>query len=874
MRIRVFAFMILLCALISFPITGYADEVPAELRFDDVASGPYVDKLVYRTISSESSRVQALLDNEIDILDGPIDFSYISTLNSSPEVELSSILRNGYGVYTINCAKYPLSISSLRRAFALALDKERISTEVLGGKSVLHDSLVPLVNPFCAENSLPGDYYSNYTNEANQLLDAAGFLDINADGFREAPDGTTFQITIEYGVTQPRADSIAVLAADALSAISINVDISPGDSYEILYRLYSHGDFDVIFGGRNFYDFGLQWLEKYYDSSHNHPGENPSNYINATLDAYMDILLTSTSYMEIYDAAEEIQKILFEDSPEIVLYEEFSYSAYRKDRFEGHVVDIINNVENEWTNLNVHLTPIDGGPFTGTLRIGMSVFPSTLNPMLATHYSNMVLDNLFARLIKIGPDGEFRTDLAGTYLVETHADNASVPAGYMRFTFDILSNGSWSDGTSVTADDVAYSFNYYMNAGGGQLAGYLEDMTLATAPNSSRVIVEFDIESYWHLYSLANLPILPRSILESLGPTGWSSWDPVFTDPFLTCGPFIPTAYSLDNYVELSQTTLYHHRVRGTGSALPFVSGPTDMTVINGTTGSSIGWSISDDNALAYCISKNGTAIAGEYYDASTVDLDLDTYLTEYGVHNFTIRVQDWDAQISIDTVLVEFLPDTFAPDVAGPDDFLTFDVFTSGTLISWTVFDHNPASYSILLDGIVVASEDWTSAMISISHDIGVLSDGEYNFTIYLVDDKGYSSTDTVIVTVVSDEVPPVIDSPDDVVMNFGELDQTIQWNATDLYPYTFTIYLNSIVNVTGTWESGVSIIFSLDGLEAGSNNVTIEIRDSVSNAVTDTVNVLVHPPGYIPPEVLFLTIAGASAVVVIVVIILKVRK
>ncbi|MHA2118671.1 MAG: ABC transporter substrate-binding protein, partial [Candidatus Thorarchaeota archaeon] len=805
----------------------------------------------------------------------PIDFSYISTLNSSPEVELSSILRHGSGVYTINCAKYPLNISSLRKAFALALDKERISTEVLGGRSVLHDSLIPLVNPFCAENSLPGDYYSNYTTQANQLLDAAGFLDVNADGFREAPDGTTFQITIEYVVTQPRADSIAVLAAEALTAININVDISPGDFGDIYSRLFGHGDFDVIFGGRNFYDFDLRWLEKYYDSSsYGDAGENPSNYINATLDAYMDILLTSTNYMDIYDAAEEIQKILFEDCPEIVLYEDYSYSAYRKDRFEGHVVDVVNNVENEWTNLKAHLTPIAGGPFTGTLRVGMSVFPSTLNPMLATHYSNMVLDNLFTRLIKIGPDGAFRTDLAGTYLMETHADNASIPAGHMRFTFDILSNASWSDGTSVTADDAAYSFNYYKNGGGGQLAGYLEDMTLATAPSSSRVIVEFDIESYWHLYNFANMPILPRSILEILGPTGWSSWDPVFTDPFLTCGPFNLTAYSLDNYIELSQTILYHHRVRGTGSSLPSVTGPTDMTIINGTTGHSIGWSISDDNALVYCVSQNGTGIVGEYYDTSTVELDLDTYLTEYGVHNFTIRVQDWDAQISTDTVLVEFLPDTFAPDVAGPGDFLTSDVFSSGTLINWTVFDHNPANYSILLDSIVLASDDWTSAMVSISHDIGALSAGEYNFTIFLVDENGYSSTDTVIVTVVSDTILPEIDSPDDIVMNFSELDLTIQWTATDLYPQTFTIYLNSIMNVTDTWESGIPIIFSLDGLEAGSHNVTIEICDIGNNAVTDTVNVLVHPPGYMPPEVLFLTIAGAAAAVVIVVIILKVRK
>jgi hypothetical protein len=163
---------------------------------------------------------------------------------------------------------------------------------------------------------------------------------------------------------------------------------------------------------------------------------------------------------------------------------------------------------------------------------------------------------------------------------------------------------------------------------------------------------------------------------------------------------------------------------------------------------------------------------------------------------------------------------------------------------------------------------------MTSISHIMGNLALGEYNFTILLFDEYGYNSTDTVIVTVISDTTPPVLTSADDVTMQLGETGLTIKWNATDDYPYTYLIYLDGAENGTGSWESNVPIVFSLDGLEAGVHNVTIAVRDVGNNIVTDTVIVQVIQPGYIPPEMLLLIIGGAVAAIVVVVIILKLRK
>lgn len=62
-------------------------------------------------------------------------------------------------------------------------------------------------------------------------------------------------------------------------------------------------------------------------------------------------------------------------------------------------------------------------------------------------------------LIKIGPDGNDIPWLAERFFAETHVDNPTVPDDYTRFTFDIIDNATWTDGQSLTAEDIAFSLN-------------------------------------------------------------------------------------------------------------------------------------------------------------------------------------------------------------------------------------------------------------------------------------------------------------------------------------------------------------------------------------------------------------------------------
>lgn len=879
MRTRYVAIVFVLCILLTFTSVQNTSAEPSELKFDDTFSGPYVDKVLYKIISGESNRVLALLDDEIDILDGPISIDITPTLDADPDIELSSILRNGYGQITINCRDAPLNWTALRRAFAFAYDKTEVQSDIFQGYSQLQDSLVPIVNSeFSIEDELPYHYYNPEIAIGNQLLNDSGFAFDPVSGYRNDPNGNPIHIEIAYSAFSSTAGGCAQIGIDALRALGISAETNQEDFNTIIGNMYNHGAYDMVVYGSNFYSNDVDWLaSEYWSANAAVPFQNPSNFVNATFDALRGSLLYGSTYMEIYNAASEMQEILHYNVPVLVVHEDILFSAYRTDRFEGHVEDVTKNIENEWTNLKARLKLLEGGPFSGTLRVSMAQEPSSFNPMVTnSQYSKIIFNNIFDSLVRIDPDGNKIPSLAESWLVETHDNNLDVPAGHTRFTFDIIQNASWSDGTPLTAEDITYTFNYYYDsmAFGNPMGLGLVDFVGIYAPIPSMVVMEFSTESYWHLSTISKLPILQKTLLETIGLTGWNTWNPVFSpDPYPTSGPFNLTEYSAGNYVELSYHPNFQRRVRGTGSDQPVVDSPDDMLVFYGTTGHSITWNIGDDNPLVYRLYNNGSLVMAEYYTNSTVEFDIDSQLSILGTYNFTIQVQDWEYQSAVDTVIVEYLSDITAPEVTGQDDFSILDVLSSGTTISWTVFDDNPANYTILLDDVVATTEIWTTDISVVSHDIGILTSGVYNFTILLRDLFGNSITDSTILTVFSDTTSPDIEGPEDVEFILGDSGVDINWNATDDYPTTYSILLDDIEVATGSWEPGVPIVFNLGDLDVGEYNVTILVNDLSGNTNSDSVAVRVLAPGLAPEIMMLLGIIGVAAVVVVMGIVIKVR-
>ena len=188
---------------------------------DPMQRGPYVDEIIFKVIANQNQMVLALLNGEIDMDTSFFDPVYLQTFKDNPSVSVHNGTRNGYGLIQINCEKYPLNISGLRRAIAYAFDKEEVITMHLQGFGITHDSVVPRCNGWCVEDEFSHHYYTAQPDIGNAILDDLNFTIDPISGYRLAPDGSPFDIELKYssGCGGPVS---RFTMFDALGALHIN----------------------------------------------------------------------------------------------------------------------------------------------------------------------------------------------------------------------------------------------------------------------------------------------------------------------------------------------------------------------------------------------------------------------------------------------------------------------------------------------------------------------------------------------------------------------------------------------------------------------------------------------------------------------------
>ena len=523
---------ILLIILLQIPPVVSID-IPEDIRY-----GPFIDKTVYNIIYGVGPTLLALQVGEIDI--GSIDPVYSYDFDIPSNIDIFESPRNGYPYIRINCDQYPLNISGFRRAFAFAFNKTKAVHYAYEGHASLHDSLVPSTNRWCSENLLEPHYYDAEIDIANSILDELGFSINSTTGYRNAPNGDPFYVE-GYSYPFYFNNRVASLAIEALDSLNIHADWF----YPDFYPWELPPTWSMLLFGR---DFEYDDLELDITSS---------NYSNDTYDFWMSEFQSGESYREVRDAAIEIQKILHYEVPLLVVCQSNYLQGYRTDHFQGLVVDLCRYLSGPWTLRRAH--KIDG-MYGGILNIGLNHEPSSFN--IYTTNSHMILENLYSSLYSRDPNMNPIPDLAVSMLVETHSNNSIVPNGHMRFTFDILQNATWSDGRTLTAEDVVFTFIYQLESGSydNPAADSLGDLISIYTPSTYRVVFEFSSESYWHFNKIAYEYIIPKHIFTRIGYSGWNTWNPVFNpnEPHVTCGPFVLTNFEAGEYYELTSNPEYH----------------------------------------------------------------------------------------------------------------------------------------------------------------------------------------------------------------------------------------------------------------------------------------------------------------------------
>jgi ABC-type transport system substrate-binding protein len=522
---------------------------------------PYADAVIFKVVTGSDVQVAALFSDDIDYIPVDIAGAYIE-IDPPPYIKITKTDSFGYGCLAINCERYPFSIPGLRRALALAMDKAEIATIMWQSLGYPLDSPIP---PSCGvwhNNATTPDYTSPDAAAAQAELAMAGFVDVDGDGWVEAPNGDDFVFRPIYSIAAPQWGAALNSQVPRWAAVGIDVQPQALDLNTLL---------DLVYTVPRDYDGAALRLEL------NPPGSSPLslatwtsqqiaipdgnflNWANSTYDTIVTSMMTASDYDVVLEAAYAAQQVVVQEAPMIVLYGNYLLNAHRTDRFEGWVVSpgFGTGYQNLWIPRKVRLlqSQADRDPLTGcggTFRSMIAADMDSQNPLVATSvYSRYILGQIYDSLTGLDdPRTEQPTKTGGGLAYDWTITELPTQ---LLLDFTLYGNATWQDGVPVTAEDVAFTYNYIKNHTAPAYNPVLSYLNCCIALDDYHVRITSNGKNYWAFEHLRNWIILPKHLWEGIvSPETFTNPEPIGS------GPFRWYRHVAGEYVELRFWELYH----------------------------------------------------------------------------------------------------------------------------------------------------------------------------------------------------------------------------------------------------------------------------------------------------------------------------
>ncbi len=326
-------------------------------RYHD-APRPYLDRVVFRILASQSQAIEHVLGGHVDVVEAvppdaaeriradrrldlvvypnrQIDYVAWNEIEPGAWTLLRGSLEKEGRTPTIEDLKrlkasspHPLFADArVRRALSLAIDRVDVVDSLWLGFA--HPSLGPVHSSLWpCDRALPP--FPHDVARARALLADAGFRDLDGDGILDR-GGRAFSFALVTNVENKLRERIALKLKDQLAKVGVDVRFEP---YEDAYvrKLLSDKNFDARLGA---------WrvstkpeVRSSYHSASALSGQNLVAYTNARVDEIVEALETARD-PEASDALwREVQSILRDDEPYALLYEPLRLNAVAR-RFRG-----------------------------------------------------------------------------------------------------------------------------------------------------------------------------------------------------------------------------------------------------------------------------------------------------------------------------------------------------------------------------------------------------------------------------------------------------------------------------------------------------------------------------------------------------------
>ncbi|WP_409254057.1 ABC transporter substrate-binding protein [Bacillus sp. SCS-153A] len=302
---------------------------------------PPIEEIVFPIIEDSTAMLNALQAGEIDAMSSSISPELVEQFSTNSSLKV--VRGPGYSttLFQINAEKYPMTESAFRQAVNYAVDKQNlVETLLLGYGEVGSPGFIHPSSTFYNSNVKP--VYD--PEKAKQILEEAGFKDLDGDGFREDPKGEKISLTTLVHANNPIRIRTAELVSKAINEIGIKNEVKPMDDTTVVSLMWP--DFDVT-KGRD-YDMGVWgWsstmqlfpdrMVELFHSDLTIGSVNIGAYQNEEFDQLAEQLASTFDEEERTNVIHDMQTLVAEDSPFVTLYYQEIVNAYNPSVYDGYV---------------------------------------------------------------------------------------------------------------------------------------------------------------------------------------------------------------------------------------------------------------------------------------------------------------------------------------------------------------------------------------------------------------------------------------------------------------------------------------------------------------------------------------------------------
>lgn len=295
---------------------------------------PLLDRLVWRVIPDNTSQLTELRVGQVDLVLQPRP-DQIRELARRPDLRVLEKASRQYTFIAWNGTRPPLDDPSVRRALAMAIDRDRILEGLRAG---LGSPAVGPILPFHWAYDPDLEPVPFDPDAAVALLADAGLRDRNGDGRLQRPDGSTFQIEIAFPAGSDFTRDLGEVVRSDLARIGVRATTRPLEATVLFANVTSpERRFDAVLLAWSG-DLRLDLTDTFHSDALGAPYQFAS-YANPDVDRLMDRAAVEQDRNAARPLWQRAQRILRDEQPWTLLY--YQTDAFlARDRLQGVEMDI------------------------------------------------------------------------------------------------------------------------------------------------------------------------------------------------------------------------------------------------------------------------------------------------------------------------------------------------------------------------------------------------------------------------------------------------------------------------------------------------------------------------------------------------------